>query len=78
MLTSAIPVTIEERIRQAMRQKSATREVERIQITVDDGTVTLQGVLRTPEEISLVERAAWSTSGVYSVKNHLRTGYNLV
>jgi osmotically-inducible protein OsmY len=78
MHTSTAPVTIEQRIRQALRQKSATTEVERIQIIVDDGTVTLQGVLRTPEEITLVERAAWATCGVYAVRNQLRTGYKLV
>jgi osmotically-inducible protein OsmY len=78
MLTSTMPVTIEQKIRQALKQQSATPEVERIQITVDDGTVTLEGMLRTPEEIALVERAAWSTCGVYAVRNHLRTGYRLV
>jgi osmotically-inducible protein OsmY len=69
MLASTIPITVEQRIRQAVRQQSHTAEVERIRIIVEDGTVTLRGVLPTPEEISLVERAAWATCGVYSVKN---------
>jgi len=78
MLTSTIPITVEQRIRQALRQKSATVDVDRLQITEENGRVTLRGVLRTPAEILLVERAAWATSGVYSVRNHLQTGYKLM
>lgn len=50
-------------------KRTAEVEANAIQVTVADGTVTLEGKVKDWAERMAVERAAWSAPGVYDVED---------
>lgn len=65
------PAAARERIA-ATLVRSAIVDAESVQVDVDGPVVTLTGTVSSPAERHLAEDAAWSTSGVQRVHNHLR------
>src|SRR5262245_48539255 len=62
-----------ERIRQGLQENAPLSGVaQKIQITVDNGEVTLQGEVKTAEERDGVESQVRQVQGVQAVQNHLR------
>lgn len=64
------PLEVEEQIAAALARSTFFDE-HRIQIEVDQGTVTLSGHVRSMAERAEAERIAWAASGVASVSNRL-------
>lgn len=62
---------IKDRIARAL-ERHADVEAERIDVTIRDGHVTLDGDVDTWEERNAVENAAWAAPGVYTVEDRLR------
>lgn len=71
MSINAIETAVGQRIRAALGSAPGS-DSDRVQVAVDGGRVTLEGVLRRREDVRTVERAAWATWGVEVVRNHLR------
>ena len=46
--------------------------VDRIQVTVDDGWITLEGVVDSPSQRTLAENAVQNLTGVLGVRNFIR------
>jgi osmotically-inducible protein OsmY len=67
------PADLAQRIQDAL-ERQALREANRVQVTVADGTVTLQGNVHSSQERDAVQGAAWSAPGVRSVVNQLTLG----
>ena len=67
------PADIQEGIAAAL-QRQAELEAKGIAVLVQDGTVRLEGRVRSLQERDLVEHAAWSAPGVKEVENHLMLG----
>lgn len=61
---------IRERIKKALL-RDAELDAAGIVVDVDDGTVTLEGRVRTWSERRSAERAAWAAPGVRNVVDHL-------
>jgi osmotically-inducible protein OsmY len=53
---------------------AAQREADRIDVRVNDGVVTLRGVVQGWSEKNDAVRAAWATTGVSKVDNFLEVG----
>jgi osmotically-inducible protein OsmY len=64
---------VSRKIREALR-RSADREADRISVETHDGSVTLEGTVRTFTERRDVERAAWGTAGVTRVEDRTVVG----
>lgn len=61
---------VETRIKRAL-ERSADLEAERITVSVDNGTVRLEGRVDTWADRQTVERAAWAVPGVRTVQDNL-------
>jgi osmotically-inducible protein OsmY len=64
-------VDVQQRIVSALR-RTAELESRNIQVTVDDGKVTLTGNVKAWHERQLAEQAAWAAAGVREVVDNLR------
>jgi osmotically-inducible protein OsmY len=64
-------VDVQQRILSALR-RTAELESRNIQVTVDDGKVTLTGNVKAWHERQLAEQAAWAAAGVREVVDNLR------
>ena len=64
---------IKDQIMAALK-RNAEVEADAIRITVEDGTVTIEGKVKAWYERNLVEQAAWSAPGVASVIDRMRIG----
>jgi osmotically-inducible protein OsmY len=64
---------VQKRIVQALR-RSAEIEAQHIQVTVQEGTVVLEGNVHDIGEREAVEQAVWSAPGVRKVEDHLTIG----
>ena len=65
------PDAIEASIRQALDRR-AVREAARIVVSVDNGLVTLEGIVQSAEERSAVLGAVRGTGGVQTIDDRLR------
>ena len=65
------PSDLRERIRKALK-RHAGRDTDRLSISVDDGTVTLEGTVDAWADRENIERAVWAAQGVKMVKNNLK------
>ena len=63
-------VDVEKRLHDAL-SRQASREADRIQVTVEGSEVHLKGKVRSWAELDAVQGAAWSAPGVRSVVNDL-------
>lgn len=68
--SSAIPANLSARIQGAL-MRQAMREGKRIEVSVDGGTVTLHGKVRSWAESNAAEGTTWSAPGVSHVNNQL-------
>jgi osmotically-inducible protein OsmY len=65
------PKDVKHKIMAALH-RSAQVEANNIQISVNDGKVTLHGTVKAWYERGIVERAAWSALGVTQVEDNLK------
>lgn len=65
---------IESDVREALLQNPATETYE-VQVSVDDGTVTLTGTVESWQEKNLAERVAKGVRGVSEIENNIRIDY---
>jgi osmotically-inducible protein OsmY len=61
---------VKSRIEQALK-RNAELEADAIKVNVNDGTVTLEGKIKSWSERSIAERAAWAAPGVRQVDDRL-------
>ena len=64
------PIDVNKRIEEALRRRAEV-EADQIQVDVSGNKVTLTGTVRTLNERSAAEEAAWATPGVHSVEDRL-------
>ena len=64
------------KVRQAFFENNPNLNVRTIQVTSDDGTVTIRGIVLNPTEKSNAEAAIRNVDGVRSVSNKLSTQQN--
>lgn len=69
-VTQASAKDIEREIRRALH-RHADVEASRVRISVLEGEVTLDGMVGALFERELIENAAWSSTGVRAVRDHL-------
>jgi osmotically-inducible protein OsmY len=67
------PADLAQRIEEALKRQ-ALREAHRVQVTVENGTVTLKGSVHSWQERDAAQGAAWSAPGVRDVVNQLTLG----
>jgi osmotically-inducible protein OsmY len=67
------PADLAHRIEDALKRQ-ALREAHRVQVTVENGTVTLKGSVHSWQEREAAQGAAWSAPGVRDVVNQLTLG----
>jgi len=68
--TRVVKADVAQHIKDALR-RSADADSKRIQVDARGGKVILSGTVRSWSEKADAERAAWSTSGVTAVEDHL-------
>lgn len=68
--STAVPTDLSVRIQSAL-MRQAMREGKRIDVSVDGGTVTLRGKVRSWAERNAAEGTTWSAPGVSHVNNQL-------
>lgn len=68
--STAVPTDLSDRIQSAL-MRQAMREGKRIEVSVDGGTVTLRGKVRSWAERNAAEGTTWSAPGVSHVNNQL-------
>jgi len=64
------PVKLQTRIAEALRRQ-VEREIDRLEVKVDGGKVTLRGKVNSWHERAAAQGVAWSAPGVHSVINEL-------
>lgn len=69
--TRAVPEDVAHQIEAALK-RHAEREADRIQVSVQGGTVTLSGHVGSASERRAAKGAAWSAPGVTEVIDHLQ------
>jgi osmotically-inducible protein OsmY len=69
----AEPAEVKQRIEAAFR-RSAEIDARGIEVKAENGTVKLQGTVRTWAEREEAERAAWAAPGVLAVEDYLIVG----
>ena len=67
------PADLAQRIEDALKRQ-ALREAHRVQVTVENGRVTLKGSVHSWQERDAAQGAAWSAPGVRDVVNQLTLG----
>lgn len=67
------PFDVKSRILDAFKRQVA-REVEQMNISVHDGTVTLSGKVDSVHERDAAQQTAWSAPGIRAVNNELTIG----
>ena len=67
------PADLAQRIEDALKRQ-ALREAHRVQVTVENGTVTLKGSVHSWQERDAAQGAAWSAPGVRDVVSQLTLG----
>ncbi len=65
------PSNVREKIEKAFL-RNAELEADRITVKASDGTITLEGAVKTWHERQIAEQAAWSAPGVTTVEDHIR------
>lgn len=68
------PTAVKESIDKALK-RDAEVDAAKVNVTADGGKVTLSGSVRSWDERSEVESAAWGTPGVTGVQNSLTVAY---
>jgi osmotically-inducible protein OsmY len=71
---SVQPMAVKESIEKTLK-RNAEVDAEKVKVTADGGKVTLSGSVRSWDERTEVESAAWSTPGVIGVENTLAVSY---
>ncbi|MEK1888398.1 MAG: BON domain-containing protein [Phyllobacterium sp.] len=70
IVPAVTPADIKKRIKAALKRDAAL-EAQAVTVSVTDGTVRLEGRLKTWTERRAATRAAWSAPGVRVVENHI-------
>jgi osmotically-inducible protein OsmY len=68
------PVPVEEAIGRAFR-RSAALDASKLDVSTEDGTVTISGQVRSWAEHDDAIAAAWAAPGVRQVRDHMTVGY---
>lgn len=71
---NATPHDVEKSIKGAYK-RNAKLDAEELKVETSDGTVTLKGTVRSWAEHDEAVSAAWATSGVRKVKDHILVEY---
>jgi osmotically-inducible protein OsmY len=68
------PATVEEAIGRAFRRNAAL-DASRLEVSTEEGTVTIKGQVRSWAEHDDALAAAWAAPGVKQVRDHIVVGY---
>lgn len=71
---SVQPTAVKDSIEKALK-RDAEVDAEKVKVAADGGKVTLSGSVRSWDERTEVESAAWGTPGVTGVENDLTVSY---
>jgi len=74
--SSPVPKDVKQQIKHAF-ERAASFDAEHIDVTVEDGSVILEGTVRSYAERRDAERAAYNAPGVTHVENKLRIDTNI-
>lgn len=71
---SVEPTAVKDSIEKALK-RNAEVDAEKVKVAADGGSVTLSGSVRSWDERTEIESAAWGTPGVTGVENTLTVSY---